>query len=89
MKPATVALLSAALLLLGTFAARGIAAARETDWQVEEDMGLSADVPLDADDEFQASIPAETGTLPPGDATGRGDREGSGPPAGRFVDPEE
>ncbi len=86
MKPATVAVLSAALLLFGTFAARGIAAARETDWQVEEDVGLSADVPLDADDEFQASSPAETGNLPPGDATESGEREGSGPPAGRFVD---
>lgn len=89
MKSATIVLLSAALLLLGVWAGHGTASARETDWAVEQDPGPSADAPHDAADEFEAAIPAETGSLPSGDATGFRGEEGPGPSFDRFVDPKD
>jgi len=89
MKSATIMLLSAALLLAGAWAIDGTATARETDWWVEEEMGPPADAPQEPADEFEAAVPAETGSLPPGDATGIRVEEGIGSSFDHFVDPED
>ncbi len=87
MKPATVVLLSAALLLAAGWAGHDTASARETDWWVEEDLGPPSDAMPEPLDEFQAAVPIATGNLPPADASGTGDGEGTGSPSGQVVDP--
>lgn len=89
MKPSMVAVLSAALLLCGGWALRDTANARETEWWAEEDVGPASDVVAEPLDEFQAAIPAETGSVPSGDASGTGSAEGTGPSPGQFVDPDD
>ncbi len=89
MKPSMVALLSAALLLCGAWAVHDAANARETDWWVEEDVGPTPDATPEPLDEFQAAIPAETGSLPPGDASGIGSGGETGPSSGQLVDPDD
>ncbi len=88
MKPVMVALLSA-VLLWGGWAVHDTANARETGWWVEEDVAPTPDTTPEPLDEFQAAIPAETGSLPPGDVSGSGSREKPAPSAGQLVDPDD
>ncbi len=89
MRPSMVALLSAALLLCGVWAVRDTASARETVWWMEEDVGPASDAVPEPLDEFQAAIPAETGSLRSGDVSETGSGEGTGPSSGGSVDPDE
>ncbi len=89
MKPSVVALLSAALLLGGTWVGHDTAGARETDWWVEEDVGAPSDVAPEPLDEFQAAIPSETGSLPPGETSVSGSEAGAASQPGQVPDPED
>ncbi len=88
MKPSMVALLSA-VLLWGGWAVHDTANARETDWWFDEEVTSTPDATPEPLDEFQAAIPAETGSLPPGNVSGSGSAEEAGPSAGQPIDPDE